>query len=81
MPTKVFYLFSAIIGSGDSNCSRTAVRISKQHPKEGKCSIEMILGMSEMVESLLEYNRRLNGELPKKILFYRDGKHSTIVIR
>ncbi len=66
--------FSAVVGSGDSSCSTTAVRVCKQYPKEGKCSIEMIIGMQEMVEQLLNYNRKMNQYLPTKIIFYRDGK-------
>jgi len=34
----------------------------------------MIIGMKEMVEQLLEYNRQMNQRLPTKIIFYRDGK-------
>ncbi|CAF0853236.1 unnamed protein product [Rotaria sordida] len=64
---------AVVVGSGDSSCSRTAARICKQYPKHGKCSMETILGMAEMVEQLLNYNRQLNGVLPNKIVFYRDG--------
>ena len=46
----------------------------KQYPKEGKCSIETILGLTEMVEQLLRYNQQANKVLPNKIVFYRDGK-------
>jgi len=69
------FVFLAVVGSGDSSCSITAVRVCKQYPKEGKCSIEMILGMKEMVEQLLNYNRYINQCLPMKIIFYRDGKY------
>jgi hypothetical protein len=69
------FCFSAVVGSGDSSCSTTAVRVSRQYPKEGKCSIEMIIGMKEMVEQLLNYNRYINQCLPTKIIFYRDGKY------
>jgi hypothetical protein len=66
--------FVAIVGSGDSSCSITAVRVCKQYPKEGKCAIETIVGMTEMVRQLLDYNRQVNQRLPNKIVFYRDGK-------
>jgi len=72
--TSVFLCFSAVVGSGDSLCSTTAVRVCQQYPKEGKCSIETILGLTAMVEQLLDYNRQANKVLPNKIVFYRDGK-------
>jgi hypothetical protein len=68
------FFFVAIVGSGDSSCSKTAVRICKQYPKQGKCSLETIVGMMEMVEQLLVYNYQVNQCLPTKIIFYRDGK-------
>jgi hypothetical protein len=74
----VFFL--AIVGSGDSACSRTAVRICKQYPKQGKCSLETIVGMKEMVEQLLGYNYQVNQRLPTKIIFYRDGKLTFVFI-
>ncbi|CAF0953109.1 unnamed protein product [Adineta ricciae] len=64
---------AAVVGSGDSLCSTTAVRVCKQYPKEGKCSIETILGLTEMVEQLLNYNQKANKVLPNKVVFYRDG--------
>lgn len=63
-----------MVGSGDSLCSTTAVRVCQQYPKEGKCSIETILGLADMVEQLLDYYRLANRVLPNKIVFYRDGK-------
>ncbi|CAF4588441.1 unnamed protein product, partial [Rotaria sp. Silwood2] len=68
------YLFVlAVVGSGDSLCSTTAVRVCQQYPKEGKCSIETIVGMADMVEQLLDYYRQANKVLPNKVVFYRDG--------
>ncbi|UJR32710.1 hypothetical protein I4U23_020169 [Adineta vaga] len=64
---------AAIVGSGNSSCSTTAVRVCKQYPKQGKCSIETILGMKEMVYELLQYYKEMNGTYPNKIIFYRDG--------
>ncbi|CAF1251060.1 unnamed protein product [Adineta steineri] len=64
---------AAVVGSGDSLCSTTAVRVCRQYPKEGKCSIETILGLKDMVEQLLYYNVQANKVLPNKIVFYRDG--------
>ncbi|CAF3907844.1 unnamed protein product [Rotaria sordida] len=63
----------AVVGSGDSLCSTTAVRVCQQYPKEGKCSIETIVGMTDMVEQLIDYYRQANKVLPNKIVFYRDG--------
>jgi len=63
-----------VVGSGDSLCSTTASRVCQQYPKEGKCSIETILGLADMVEQLLDYYRQANKVLPNKIVFYRDGK-------
>ncbi|CAF2716662.1 unnamed protein product [Rotaria sp. Silwood2] len=62
-----------VVGSGDSLCSTTAVRVCQQYPKEGKCSIETIVGMADMVEQLLDYYRQANKVLPNKVVFYRDG--------
>ncbi|CAF4261244.1 unnamed protein product [Rotaria sp. Silwood2] len=64
---------AAVVGSGDSLCSTTAVRVCQQYPKEGKCSIETIVGMADMVEQLLDYYRQANKVLPNKVVFYRDG--------
>ncbi|CAF4634199.1 unnamed protein product, partial [Rotaria magnacalcarata] len=33
---------AAVVGSGDSICSTSAVRVCKQWPKTGKCAIEAI---------------------------------------
>ncbi|CAF3561339.1 unnamed protein product [Rotaria sp. Silwood1] len=63
---------AAVVGSGDSLCSTTAVRVCQQYPKEGKCSIETIIGMTDMVKQLLDYYRQANKVLPNKIVFYRD---------
>jgi hypothetical protein len=71
------FFFIALVGSGDSLCSTTAVRVCQQYPKEGKCSIETILGLTEMSEQLLDYNRHANKVLPNKIVFYRDGINYT----
>jgi len=58
----------------DSFCLTKGVRVCQQYPKEGKCSIEMIVGLTEIIEQLLDYNRQVNTFLPNKIVFYRDGK-------
>ena len=63
-----------VVGSCDSLCSTTAVRVCQQFPKEGKCSIETIIGMADMVEELLNNYRHANRILPTKVVFYRDGK-------
>ena len=63
-----------MVASGNSSCSITAARVCKQYPKEGKCSIETIVGMTEMIEQLLDYNYQIHKRLPTKIIFYRDGK-------
>ncbi len=76
----VFLCLPAVVGSGDSLCSTTAVRVCQQYPKEGKCSIETILGLTVMVEQLLDYNRQANKVLPNKIVFYRDGKFVDIFL-
>ncbi|CAF1492555.1 unnamed protein product [Rotaria sp. Silwood1] len=64
---------AAVVGSCDSLCSTTAVRVCQQFPKEGKCSIETIIGMTDMVEELLDNYCQVNKILPNKIVFYRDG--------
>ncbi|CAF3412997.1 unnamed protein product [Rotaria socialis] len=64
---------AVVVGSCDSLCSTTAVRVCQQFPKEGKCSIETIIGMTDMVEQLLDNYRQLNKILPNKVVFYRDG--------
>jgi hypothetical protein len=65
---------AAVVGSGDSVCSTSAVRVCKQWPKNGKCAIEAIVDLQQMVTELLEYYREGNDRLPNKIVFYRDGK-------
>ena len=50
------------------------MRVCQQYPKQGKCSIETILGLTDMVEELLDYYQKANKVLPNKIVFYRDGK-------
>ncbi|CAF1157882.1 unnamed protein product [Adineta ricciae] len=65
---------AAVVGSGDSLCSTSAVRICKQWPRSGKCAIEAIVDLQQMVAELLEYYRGGNkNRLPNKIVFYRDG--------
>ncbi|CAF2760829.1 unnamed protein product [Rotaria sp. Silwood2] len=64
---------AAVVGSGDAVCSTSAVRVCKQWPKNGKCAIEAIVDLKQMVTELLEYYREGNGRLPNKIVFYRDG--------
>lgn len=65
---------AAVVGSGDSVCSTSAVRVCKQWPKSGKCAIEAIVELQQMVRELLEYYQAGTGRLPNKIVFYRDGK-------
>lgn len=65
---------AAVVGSGDSVCSTSAVRVCKQWPRNGKCAIEAIVDLQQMVTELLEYYREGNQQLPNKIVFYRDGK-------
>jgi hypothetical protein len=65
---------AAVVGSGDSICSTSAVRVCKQWPKSGKCAIEAIVDLQQMVRELLEYYQAGNGRLANKIVFYRDGK-------
>ncbi|CAF1253033.1 unnamed protein product [Didymodactylos carnosus] len=64
---------AAVVGSGDSICSTSAVRVSKQWPKSGKCAIEAIVDIENMVYELLEYYVQWNSKLPNKVVFYRDG--------
>lgn len=68
----------AVVGSGDSLCSTSAARVCQQYPKQGKCSIETIVGLTEMVQDLLDYYRQANKVLPNKVVFYRDGKMKTV---
>lgn len=65
---------AAVVGSGDSVCSTSAVRVCKQWPRSGKCAIEAIVELQQMVRELLEYYQAGSGRLPNKIVFYRDGK-------
>ncbi len=65
---------AAVVGSGDSVCSTSAVRVCKQWPRNGKCAIEAIVDLQQMVRELLEYYQGNNNRLPNKIVFYRDGK-------
>jgi hypothetical protein len=65
---------AAVVGSGDSVCSTSAVRVCKQWPRNGKCAIEAIVDLQQMVTELLEYYREGNNRLPNKIVFFRDGK-------
>ena len=64
---------AAVVGSGDSVCSTSAVRVCKQWPKTGKCAIEAVIELQQMVRELLEYYQAGNDRLPNKIVFYRDG--------
>lgn len=68
---------AAVVGSGDALCSTSAVRVCKQWPRNGKCAIEAIVDLQQMVTELLEYYREWNQRLPNKIVFYRDGKWSS----
>ena len=69
---------AAVVGSGDSICSTSAVRICKQWPRNGKCAIEAIVDLHQMVSELLEYYQECNKRLPNKIVFYRDGKRPAV---
>jgi hypothetical protein len=66
--------FLAVTGSCDLSCSRTAVRVCEQYPKHGKCTLETIVGLTDMVDELLDYYQEVNHGLPNKIVFYRDGR-------
>jgi hypothetical protein len=68
---------AAVVGSGDSVCSTSAVRVCKQWPRSGKCAIEAIVELQQMVRELLEYYEAGNNRLPNKIVFYRDGKEKS----
>lgn len=70
---------AAVVGSGDSLCSTSAVRVCKQWPRDGKCSIEAVVDLKQMVCELLEFYRAGNDRLPNKIVFYRDGKMREIL--
>ncbi len=71
---------AAVVGSGDSVCSTSAVRVCKQWPRSGKCAIEAIVELQQMVRELLEYYEAGNNRLPNKIVFYRDGKKKIEII-
>jgi len=71
---------AAVVGSGDALCSTSAVRICKQWPRNGKCAIEAVVDLQQMVTELLEYYREANDRLPNKIVFYRDGKQKILCI-
>jgi eukaryotic translation initiation factor 2C len=71
---------AAVVGSGDALCSTSAVRICKQWPRNGKCAIEAVVDLQQMVTELLEYYREANDRLPNKIVFYRDGKQEILCI-
>ncbi|CAF1170862.1 unnamed protein product [Adineta ricciae] len=46
----------SMVGSGNSSCSTTAVRVCKRYPKQGKCSIETILGVDDgQFSKVLQY--------------------------
>lgn len=72
---------AAVVGSADSICSSSAVRVCKQWPKTGKCAIEAIIDLRQMVIELLEYYRESNKSLPNKVVFYRDGIYSRMNIK
>lgn len=45
-----------------------------EYPKSGRCSMEIIKNLDEMVISLLKlFARSCGNRLPNKIIFYRDG--------
>jgi hypothetical protein len=67
-------VYLAVVGSGNASCSTTAARVCKQYSKQDICFVETIVGMTEMIEQLLDYNHQVNQRLPNRIVFYRDGK-------
>ncbi|CAF1275341.1 unnamed protein product [Didymodactylos carnosus] len=72
--TERFPSIAALVGSDDQLCTMSASRICKQWPDDGKCSIECIVRLEDIVEELLDYNCQLNqGQLPTQIVFFRDG--------
>lgn len=69
--------YAAVVGSYDLNFCKYAVRVSEQvNLNENKASQEIILNMEEMATSLLKKFEEKNKQLPKRIVFYRDGVDS-----
>lgn len=69
--------YAAVVGSYDLNFCKYSVRVSEQtNLNENKNSQEIILNMEEMALSLLKKFEQKNGQLPSRIVFYRDGVDS-----
>jgi hypothetical protein len=69
----------ALVGSSNASCSTTAVRVCEQYPKRDICFGETIVGMTEMLQQLLDYNCQVNQRLPNRIVFYRDSKSLSFI--
>ncbi|CAF0871845.1 unnamed protein product [Adineta ricciae] len=65
---------AAVVASMNSDCTQTAQRVSQQWPVEGRQSEEAILLLKDMVIELLRAYQDMNqGNLPKRVVVYRDG--------
>ncbi|UJR20428.1 hypothetical protein I4U23_023559 [Adineta vaga] len=65
---------AAVVGSRDATNSLYASRLCEQYPKKGRCSVEIIKELGNMVKQLLEiFANSHGGRFPNKIIFYRDG--------
>ena len=59
---------AAVVGSLNSTLTRYGAQVMVQGSRE-----EMITGLKEMFMKLLKEFRRINDQIPEKILYYRDG--------
>ncbi|CAF1565590.1 unnamed protein product [Adineta ricciae] len=65
---------AAVVASRDPTNTLYAARLCEQYPKKGRCSLEIIKELDQMVADLLRlFARTCGGRLPNKIVFYRDG--------
>ncbi|CAF1024442.1 unnamed protein product [Rotaria sp. Silwood1] len=65
---------AAVVASRDPTNSLYAARLCEQYPKKGRCSMEIIKELDQMVADLIRvFARTCGGRLPNKIVFYRDG--------
>ncbi|CAF1041399.1 unnamed protein product [Rotaria sordida] len=65
---------AAVVASRDPTNTLYAARLCEQYPKKGRCSMEIIKELDQMVADLLRvFARTCGGRLPNKIVFYRDG--------
>jgi hypothetical protein len=55
-----------------------ASRVSEQYPARGKISLEIIKDLYQMSTDLLKLFGQRNGYFPNKIVFYRDGKRTSL---